>query len=52
MGKKATIEILLTEEAERESNQRIEAEIFEDLSAYPVKITWMKEVMKVKVEEI
>jgi len=52
MGKKAIIEVLLVEEAENRSNQHLEAEIFEDLSEYPAKIAWMKEVMRVKVEEI
>jgi len=51
MAKKAIIIITLVDESRRKSNRGLEREIFEELSKYPAKIPWMKNVVKVEVAE-
>lgn len=52
MVKKAVIEILLVKESSENVNEKIEKEIFDDLSEDLPKIPWMKQVEKVEVVEI
>jgi hypothetical protein len=49
MPKKAIIIITLVDESGRKSNRELEREIFDELSKYPAKIPWMKNVVKVEV---
>jgi len=51
MAKKAIIILTLVDESRRKSNRELEREIFEELSKYPAKIPWMKNVVKVEVAE-
>lgn len=52
MGKKAAIIIELVEESDKEPNEQIEKEIFEELSkGSPILIPWFKKVEKVTVKE-
>jgi len=49
--KKAIIVISLVEEAQKEANETIEKEIFQELSEEIPKIPWCKKVEKVEVVE-
>jgi hypothetical protein len=49
--KKAIIVISLVDEAQEETNEAIEKEIFQELSKEPPKIPWCKKVEKVEVVE-
>ena len=49
--KKAIIVISLVDEAQEETNEAIEKEIFQELSKEPPKIPWCKKVEKVEVAE-
>jgi len=51
MAKKAVIVISLVEESAETPNEKIEKEIFQELSKAPPTIPWMKKVEKVTVKE-
>lgn len=50
MPKKAIIIVTLVNESRKKSNVELEREIFDELSKYPAKIPWMKNVVKVEVK--
>jgi len=52
MVKKAIIEILLVEGADEKPSEDLEKEILEEISTYPARIPWMREVTRVKVEKV
>jgi hypothetical protein len=51
MPKKAVIIITLVNESREKRNKELEKEIFDELSKYPSKIPWMKNVLRVEVAE-
>jgi hypothetical protein len=51
MPKKAVIIITLVNESREKRNEELEKEIFDELSKYPSKIPWMKNVLRVEVAE-
>jgi len=51
LAKKAMIVITLVDESEEKSNRELEKEIFEELSKAPIRIPWMRQVLKVEVTE-
>lgn len=51
MTKKAIIVVVLVNESIEKSNGELENEIFSELSKYPSRIPWAKQVVKVEVVE-
>jgi hypothetical protein len=51
LAKKAIIVIALVGESEEKENEELEREMLAELSKAPVRIPWMKKVLKVEVVE-